>query len=371
MAASDHRLLQKLCRYSAGLLLALFALSILFSPARANSTGQETEEYCLSCHSNPDLSLELPNGETLSLFISPEVLSLSVHSPAGIECEACHTEIKSYPHPEIDFQSSRELSRAYYKACQKCHASNYELAKDSMHAQVAEQGNLEAPVCTDCHGAHDVHPPDEPRGLVSDTCGQCHSEINEAYRQSVHGGALIQEDNPNVPVCTDCHGVHNIQDPRTALFRVQSPDLCAECHANPELMSKYGLSSDVYNLYQTSWHGVDIAVYRANWPTIWHESAVCTDCHGIHNIRKTDDPKSMVNSANLLATCSKCHPGAGPNWVGSWTGHNRISFERTPFLFYVDAFYKSFVPLVLWGSIIYVALQIVRTTVERVRSSLS
>jgi predicted CXXCH cytochrome family protein len=306
----------------------------------------------------------------LSLYISAETLSASTHSATGIECEACHTDIKTYPHPEINYQTSRDLSRSYFEACKKCHASNYELAQDSMHAQVAAQGNLNAPICTDCHGAHDVRPPNEPRALISDTCGKCHTEINQTYRDSVHGGALVQEENPDVPVCTDCHGVHNIQDPRTAQFRVDTPDLCAGCHADPQRMAKYGLSSDVYELYQTSWHGVDISVYKSNWPTIWHDSAVCTDCHGVHNIRATADSQSMVNPTNLLATCQKCHPDAGPNWTDSWTGHNRISLDRTPGLFYVDSFYSTLVPLVLWGSIIYVILQIIRSTVDRVRSSL-
>jgi predicted CXXCH cytochrome family protein len=357
-----------------GLAIVVTAIWLFFlginSPVNAGEPGQETETYCLSCHANPDLTMTLPNGDQLNLFISREILQDSVHSPAGIECEACHTEIKTYPHPAINYQSARELARAYYKACQKCHASNYELTLDSMHAQVAEQGNLDAPVCTDCHGAHDVKSPNEPRALISQTCGQCHTEIHEAYINSVHGGALIQEDNPDVPVCTDCHGVHNIADPRTTSFRIETPDLCAGCHADPELMAKYDLSADVYSLYQTSWHGIDISVYKANWPTIWHDSAVCTDCHGIHNIRTTEDPESMVNTANLFSTCKKCHADAGPNWVGSWTGHNRISFQRTPLLFYVEAFYTTFVPAVLWASIIYVALQILRATVERVRRSM-
>ena len=357
-----------------GILVVMISVFIWFStpwPVHAEELPQETEAYCLSCHGNPDLVLDLPSGEKLSLYIDLEMLKGSIHSPQGIECQACHTGIKTYPHPEQPYQTSRELSRAYYEACQKCHASNYKLAQDSIHAQAALAGKLEAPVCTDCHGAHDVHSPHVPRSKISDTCGQCHSKVNQAYLSSVHGGALIQESNLDVPVCTDCHGVHNIQDPRTAQFRVKSPDLCAECHADPKVMGKYGLSTDVYSLYQTSWHGVDLKVYKANWPTIWHDSAVCTDCHGVHDIRKTNDPMSLVNPVNLLSTCQKCHPGAGANWTQAWTGHNRISFERTPILFYVDSFYSTFVPLVLWGSILYVSLQILRSTVEKVRKSIA
>ncbi|NWG32959.1 MAG: cytochrome c3 family protein [Chloroflexi bacterium] len=353
----------------AGIFILLLSL-LAASPVSAVPSAQETEKYCLSCHGDPTLSLALPSGETLSLYISQDDLDHSVHSTVGIECEACHTDIKEYPHPELKYQTARELSRAYYQTCEKCHSVNYEKAQDSMHAKAAEAGNLDAPICTDCHGAHDVRLPDEPRSRISETCRQCHTDIVDTYRQSVHGAALMLEENPDVPVCTDCHGVHNIQDPRTAQFRVAEPELCADCHANEELMSKYGLSADVYSIYKRSWHGVDVSVYKAKWPTIWHDSAVCSDCHGIHDIRSTDDPQSKVNPNNLLATCQQCHPGAGPNWTDAWTGHNEISLERTPFLFYVDRFYKLFVPFVLWGCIIYVVLQIIRATVDRVRRNL-
>ena len=350
----------------AALLVMAVGLKVT-TPSRA----QETSQYCLSCHGKPETSMTLPGGETLSLFIPPEMLQNSVHAKAGIECSACHTDIKTYPHPENKYETTRELSRAYYMACRSCHSVNYEKTLDSMHAKAAEQGNLNAPVCTDCHGAHDVQKPDEPRARVSTTCGQCHTQIYTQYKDSVHGGALIQEDNPDVPVCTDCHGVHNIHDPRTEQFRVEEPDLCAGCHANAELMSKYNLPANVYDLYKLSWHGVDVSVYKARWPTIWHDSAVCSDCHGVHNIRKTSDPASSVSSQNLLGTCQKCHPSAGPNWVGAWTGHHEISLSRTPFLFYTNAFYTSFTPFVLWLSIIYVVLQIIRSVVDRVRGSLA
>jgi predicted CXXCH cytochrome family protein len=341
-----------------------------FTPSQASEPNQQTEEYCLSCHSNPDLKMTLPSGEELPLYIDSDQLQTSVHSPNGIECEACHTDITSYPHPAIEYETRRELSRVYYEACQKCHPDNYSKALDSMHAKAAEAGNLDAPVCTDCHGSHYIRPPDEPRTLIPSTCGNCHSQEFAIYQSSVHGNALEQEANPDVPVCTTCHGVHNIQDPTTQQFKVDEPDLCAGCHANKEMMSKYGLSADVYSLYNLSWHGVDVSVYEARWPTVEHNSAVCTDCHGIHDIYKTDDPKSSVYPDNLLVTCQKCHPGVGPNWTGAWTGHYKVSLERTPFLFYVDAFYSIFAPLVLWACGIYVGLQFIRFMVDRVRRSL-
>jgi len=354
---------------AAGVFVLLSSM-LLASPVDAEPPTQETEKFCMSCHGDPSLEITLPSGEVLSLYVSQDDLTHSVHSLKGIECEACHNDIKEYPHPDLEYKSARELSRAYYQTCEKCHSANYDKTLDSMHEQVADAGNMDAPICTDCHGTHDVRPPDEPRSLISETCRECHSEIVDIYRQSVHGAALMEDENTDVPVCTDCHGVHNIQDPRTDQFRIAEPELCASCHADEELMSKYELSSDVYSIYKRSWHGVDISVYKAKWPTIWHDSAVCSDCHGIHDIRATHDPQSMVNPDNLLATCQQCHPDAGPNWIDSWTGHNEISLERTPALFYVDRFYTSFTPFVLWVCIIYVVLQIIRATVDRVRRSL-
>jgi predicted CXXCH cytochrome family protein len=351
--------------------LILLASFSIFSAARAGQDLQTTESYCLSCHNDPGLEMQLPSGENLSLYVNPDTLAHSIHSPLGIECQACHTSIEGYPHAEPGFDSLRELSQTYVEACKKCHSEIYEKTQDSIHEQVAETGNQAAPICTDCHGAHDVQAPDQPRAKVSETCGECHQDIYNTYTHSIHGSALLQEDNPDVPVCTDCHGVHNIQDPRTQQFRVDTPELCARCHADKALMAKYGLPPNVYDLYELSWHGVDVSVYQARWPNLWHDSAICTDCHGIHDILPASNPASSVNSANLLATCQKCHPTAGPNWIGAWTGHNEISPERTPWLYYVQSFYSFFVPAVLGVSILYVVLQILHATLERVKRSMA
>lgn len=189
--------------------ISLVALGLIVAPAQA----QETEGFCLNCHGKTDLQMTLPSGEVLPLNISNDQLKISVHSSNGIECEACHTEIKSYPHPALsdEIQTRRDLARSLYQACKKCHSQNYTKTMDSMHAQAAVSGNQNSPICTDCHGVHDVTDPDQPRARVSTTCSQCHAQIFEQYKDSVHGAALLTENNPDVPVCTDCHGVHNIQ----------------------------------------------------------------------------------------------------------------------------------------------------------------
>jgi len=358
------------------LFLALIAL-LLLTPSQAARAqtpeppaSQNTEAYCLSCHSRPGISMTLPSGETLPLSISPDDLSHSVHSPLGIECQACHTDITTYPHPPISFQTRRELSLDLYQACQKCHQEQYAQAQDGIHGHAALEGNPNAPVCTDCHGAHYVTPPNEPRAKVSNICGQCHQTEFDQYKNSIHGSALIGEDNPDVPVCTDCHGVHNIADPHAGQFVVETPELCAGCHANEELMSKYGISSKVYDLYRISWHGTDVSVFRARWPNLWHNTAVCTDCHGVHDILPAKNPASHVNATNLLGTCQNCHAEAPPNFVSAWTGHYEISRQKTPYVYYTKVFYDSFTNFILWLSAIYVIFQIIRNTIARARRSL-
>jgi predicted CXXCH cytochrome family protein len=329
-----------------------------------------SQAYCLSCHSNPDAGMTLANGEVVSIYVSPDDLAHSIHSVVNIQCQNCHTDIHTYPHPARAFQDRRDLTQSFENTCQSCHSSIYDRAHDSVHEQIRAAGNKQTPVCSDCHGAHYIQRPDEPRSRVSQTCGNCHVQILDQYRNSVHGAALLEAENPDVPVCTDCHGVHDIPDPRTEQFRIESPELCARCHANPELMAKYGISADVYEIYKLSWHGMDVAAFNARWPGVWHKSATCIDCHGVHNILPADNPASQVNSANLLGTCQKCHPTAGPNFTGAWTGHHRISLERTPFVFYTQVFYDYFQWFILWGSVGYVLLQVIRSTVARARRSI-
>jgi cytochrome c553 len=55
----------------------------------------------------------------------------------------------------------------------------------------------------------------------------------EAYESSVHGRA-IRAGKMNAAVCNDCHGVHDIlpaDDPRSPVFKFRVASTCGECHA--------------------------------------------------------------------------------------------------------------------------------------------
>ena len=84
--------------------------------------------------------------------------------------------------------------------------------------------------------------------------------------------------------------------------RRQIPELCASCHADAERMKAYdpGLRVDQFQQYKTSVHG-------QRWAKGDSKVAVCTDCHGVHNLRAPSDPRSPVHATNIATTCAHCH----------------------------------------------------------------
>src|SRR5678815_2914735 len=55
-----------------------------------------------------------------------------------------------------------------------------------------------------------------------------------------------------------------------------------------------------YLSYQQSVHGRAVAAGS-------EKAAVCTDCHGSHEILQASDPKSSIFKFNVPQTCAKCH----------------------------------------------------------------
>jgi predicted CXXCH cytochrome family protein len=305
--------------------------------------------YCLACHSEPGLEMTLAAGERLALTIRPDDFHNSVHGDNNswqpLTCTDCHENYR-YPHEPVTIATVREYNLAKYAVCASCHEQNYDHTLDSVHGEALARGVKEAAVCTDCHGAHDTRPLDEPRSRISLTCEQCHSEIFAEYADSVHGEALLLEGNPDVPTCVDCHGVHTIEEPTTAMFRVQSPQLCAQCHADVEMMARYDISTDVFDTYVADFHGTTVILFEHQDPTVETNKAVCYDCHGVHDIKAPDDPEAGIK-ANLLQTCQECHPDATANFPDSWTSHFRPSLQHNPMVYLVNLFYQFMIPSVL------------------------
>ena len=321
-------------------------------------------QFCLSCHSNPALELVLKSGEKRSLFVDMQRFARSVHGDK-LRCTDCHGDIETYPHPARSFKNLREFTLAYYESCKGCHFDNYTKSLDSVHYAILSKGELRAPLCVDCHGAHDVARPSVPKSRISKTCSRCHQEVYQRYARSVHGKVLLQEGNADAPVCADCHRSHNIEDPRTASFRLRTPDICARCHTDEKLMIKYGLSTKVLQTYLKDFHGMTASFHKREQLAPPAVTAVCTDCHGVHDILSVKDPKSAVIKANLVKVCRKCHPSATENFPAAWLSHYEPSPEKAPLVYYVRLFYQIFIPFVILGLVLQVLLHIWRVVVNR------
>jgi hypothetical protein len=334
------------------------------------------DEVCLSCHGRPGPTLVLENGDVLDLYVPEQDHQRSVHGSLGYACVQCHRTVGNYPHPPFQAKDLRDVSLQLYQVCQRCHQQQYSLAQDSVHAIALAEGQREAAVCTDCHTAHSVRRLNEPgtRDLTPDarvwipqTCSQCHYQIFMKYQASVHGSALIGEGNLDVPTCIDCHGVHNIEDPTTATFRLRSPQMCARCHTDEQRMAKYGISTQVLETYVADFHGTTVTLFHKMTPDAETNKPVCYDCHGVHDILRADDPEKGIQvRENLLARCQVCHPDATINFSTSWLSHYIPSPERHPIVYYVNLFYKFFIPTVLGGMALLVVLDLNKLASRRI-----
>jgi predicted CXXCH cytochrome family protein len=300
--------------------------------------------------------MTLPSGEPFSLYVDAETYHDSIHGTLKVQCVQCHTDISGYPHPPANYVDRRDVALQNYRTCEGCHPDNYRKTLDSMHQVALAGGNRNAAVCTDCHTAHAVTDPAAPRTLIPQTCAQCHSTISDDYVNSVHGEALFNENNADVPTCIDCHGVHSIGDPTTASFRLKSPELCAECHTDESIMSKYGISTNVLNTYIADFHGTTVELFAKQHPDQATNKPVCYDCHGVHNIKSTQDPASTVaTQENLLQTCRRCHPDATTaSFTAAWMSHYEASPEKYPLVYYVNLFYWILIPLTIGALLIFI-----------------
>jgi len=336
--------------------------TLLIASLLAQARPAEVDK-CLACHGTAS-EIRLNSGEVLNLRIDAETFSRSSHM-RKLACTDCHASLKNATgmHPVQRFDTRREYTIAFSDACQKCHFSNYKESLDGVHRARIDAGRMEAAVCSDCHGAHEIGPPGEPRSRVSDTCATCHARIAKEYTRSVHGQGVLSG-NEDMPVCTDCHHAHDIADPRKAGFRLRSPQICAECHTDAKRMAKYKLSTGVLRTYFSDFHGATVKLQAGRAGEV-AAVALCTDCHGAHNVTKVSDPHSPVLKSNLLATCQKCHQGAKADFPAAWLSHVEPSATRAPLVYLVKLLYRFLIPFMIGGLALQVILHLWRIVVNR------
>lgn len=318
--------------------------------------------YCLSCHTDASNPVQLLSGEKLFIQIDVNDFANSVHDRNQISCVSCHTDISGFPHPIKTAQTLHEYQLQRDATCVECHEEQVSQTKDNIHGILLNQGDVNAPTCSNCHDPH-AQPYMEELNKTehAEVCANCHNGIFKEYANSVHGEAMIKEGNLDVPGCIDCHGVHTIADTSTAAFRNSSVYLCADCHSNGNIMDKYGLSTQVLDTYVADFHGTTVTLFDITEPDQLTNKAVCYDCHGIHNILSVNDPdKGIAVKQNMLVACQACHPDATTNFPASWLSHYIPDKDKYPIVYYVTQFYKYMIPGVLGGMAIFVTSDIFR-----------
>jgi cytochrome b subunit of formate dehydrogenase len=224
--------------------------------------------------------------------------------------------------------------------------------QQSVHGRAVAEGNLQAAICTDCHGSHEVLARVDPKSKVSRpaapaTCGQCHKTEFTQYQRSVHGVAHAQG-NSAVPACTDCHGIHSIEHPGNTVDSDAEKALgkasCSRCHASEVLSREYALPLDRVRTYLDSYHG--LASQRGS-PAV----ANCASCHNVHDILASSDPNSSVHAANLPATCGRCHPGASVNFARGSV--HAASGQGNAVIRWVSFFYIAVIIVVIGAMLVH------------------
>jgi hypothetical protein len=357
------------------------------SSASVSVPSPDPDDNCLMCHADVDFKGSFENGELISLYVDNGAYEQSVHGPAGLNCVACHTDLSRYPHHadeqisciechgadggsadtayatlrvQLPYADRREMTLVINESCRPCHEQEYEVAGPSAHVKVFVGGNRDSATCIDCHGSHEISQPETPRTTIAESCGACHKAVYSTYRSSVHGVALVEDSNPDVPTCVDCHGVHSVRGPRDPTYRNDSIMICGECHGNEELMTPYDVSGDVLATYLADFHGRTVDLFRRYDSGTPSDKATCFDCHGIHNIRHSQDALSTTHPDNVQGTCKQCHKDANDNFVASWLSHQEPTPENNAPVGIANMVYVILTPLTIGGFVAFIGLDLSR-----------
>ncbi|MEW6410251.1 MAG: hypothetical protein AB1488_09130 [Nitrospirota bacterium] len=255
---------------------------------------------CLICHGTSEGVM----------FIDGERFSKSVHG--SMECTSCHLKYIDTPHKTTEKYIDKSI----------LDISSFLKIKSKV----------------------------EPIALSA--CNQCHPDVFEKVKKSVHGVNIFEKKKSDGAFCLDCHGSpHYVISSKLG----QSPvdfrhvvETCGRCHES-ELVSKtYGFSTQVLERYKESFHGKKYILGHKKVP-------VCTTCHGSHDVKKSTDPQAMVFGTNRINLCGGCHPGANKKFVAAIT--HKPTGKDNPIPYYTEKFLIVLTVFVITGCMMHVLLE--------------
>ncbi len=201
---------------------------------------------CLVCHGDENL-IRLREDRLVSYYVDAAELEAGPH--AAVQCAGCHIDFAfTAPHTT----ASQDWRREAGSACKNCHQDqNFEVGQGVHRIEVNGNGNgvpgpdaAEKPICSSCHGAHDiVEIDDEGRAALHangwEVCGRCHEDYWESYNDYYHGRAY-KRGAEDAPACWDCHGWHDIRpssDRDSMVHETRLTETCTApgCHTDPNV----------------------------------------------------------------------------------------------------------------------------------------
>ncbi len=295
----------KFCAGLTGWLRKCSFLFFVISLTIAPSYKAQTNEDCLSCHSDETLSLDR-KGKTVKLFVDDKVLAVSVHKK--LQCASCHTgfDISNVPHKE----NIQPIN------CQSCHKNAP--VKHQFHPRMMKGGEISAG--TDCKGCHGTHNAKQIKlsstSKAAPICANCHKEQADQFAQSSHFRAG-QSGEKEAPSCLTCHNQQITTKGfggDTVKAKLAQEKLCLACHLDdPAVREKFSYKKSFIQSYDQSVHGKALRAGKG-------AAAGCVDCHTVHTIQGTEDKSASIAKKNIPSTCGKCHTEIARQYAASVHG---------------------------------------------------
>ncbi|MBZ5603234.1 MAG: cytochrome c3 family protein [Acidobacteriia bacterium] len=200
------------------------------SNPKSMTYAQNLPKTCGECHA----SKQGNSNEVYSKYID------SIHGYAltktgllvAASCSSCHGAHKILSSKD---PNSRTNHAHVVETCGTCHAGPKAAYAKSIHGQMLEAGVDTAPVCSDCHTAHQIASMREVSSQMKTTatCGGCHKDEYSTYGDTFHAqvSALGYRETAR---CWDCHGSHDILPASEAASKISTANLtktCGKCHA--------------------------------------------------------------------------------------------------------------------------------------------
>jgi hypothetical protein len=139
---------------------------------------------CVRCHLTAGRELTAPAQD----------FARSVHDLHGMTCSDCHggNRDKDESAHEAEFGFIGTKLSAHMAGCAECHGEQAEAVKSGPHYwDFSKQINLKYPVCSDCHGHHDVEKPPAEFALKT-VCRECH--LNFEHDMPALAAVVIEND---------------------------------------------------------------------------------------------------------------------------------------------------------------------------------